>query len=87
MDNKRPSFSDALGRHATMTQNSDDNELCAGCVYHPPNLPRDAYPAADWAMLQTRQCSFDHVANSADCLATRKTSCSLVDMERLRAKK
>lgn len=66
--------------------NDNDNELCAGCVYHPPNLPRDAYPDADWAMLQARQCSFDFVAGSADCMASRKTSCSLVDIEQLRSK-
>ncbi len=55
-------------------------EYCLGCVYHPPNLPRQAYPEADWAMLQARSCAFEYAAGSADCLATRKTSCSLVDL-------
>lgn len=54
--------------------------LCPTCVYFPPNLPEDKYPPADWAELQKKQCSFDHVPGSDDCLATRKTSCSLVDL-------
>ena len=54
--------------------------LCFGCVYYPPNLPRQAYAAADWEMLQARQCSFDYAPDSGECQATRKTSCSLVDL-------
>lgn len=55
-------------------------EFCAGCVYYPPNLPRPAYAAEDWAMLQARACSFEHAPGSADCLSSRKTSCSLLDL-------
>ncbi len=58
-------------------------EYCAGCVYYPPNLPRHAYAEADWDMLQARACSFEHVPGSPDCLACRKTSCSLVDLDHL----
>lgn len=57
---------------------------CAGCVYHPPNLPPDAYPPEDWAMLQTRICAFEHTPGSPDCLETRKTHCSLVDLDATR---
>jgi hypothetical protein len=32
-----------------MTITTDEsNELCFGCVYYPPNLPRHAYEQADW---------------------------------------
>jgi len=55
-------------------------ELCAGCVYHPPNLPSAAYSAEDWAMLQARSCSYDLEPGSEACLSTRKTSCSIVDL-------
>lgn len=57
---------------------------CFGCVYYPPNLPPHAYAADDWAMLQARTCSFEHVPGTADCLASRKTSCSLVDLDTMR---
>lgn len=60
-------------------------EYCPGCVYHPSNLPQSAYSAADWAMLQARACSFDHVPGTVDCLGSRKTSCSLVDLATTRA--
>ncbi len=56
------------------------DEHCSGCVYYPPNLPPQAYSEADWAMLQARSCAFEHRPGSADCLASRKTSCSLVDL-------
>jgi hypothetical protein len=59
-------------------------EHCFGCVYYPPNLPRHAYADADWAMLQARACAFEHVPGTSDCLASRKTSCSLVDLETVR---
>jgi hypothetical protein len=55
---------------------------CAACVYHPPNLPPQAYSGDDWAMLQARTCAFEHAPGSDDCLASRKTSCSLVDLAR-----
>ncbi len=57
--------------------------LCPGCVYYPPNLPRHAYAEDDWAMLQARTCSFEHTPGSDDCLSSRKTSCSLVDLAAL----
>lgn len=69
-----------------MSARAEPPELCWGCVYYPPNLPRDAYADADWAMLQSRHCSFEHTPGSVECLASRKTSCSLVDVERLRQK-
>jgi len=63
---------------------AEPEELCFGCVYYPPNLPLDAYAPKDWEMLQSRQCSFEHMPGDTDCLATRKTSCSLVDLEALK---
>ena len=58
-------------------------ELCMGCVYYPPNLPEHAYPSDDYAMLQLKNCSFDHEPGEQYCLDTRKTSCSIVDMQKL----
>lgn len=57
-------------------------EHCTLCVFYPPNLPADAYPAEDYAMLQQKSCSFDFRPADADCIQTRKTSCSLLDLER-----
>lgn len=59
---------------------AEPHELCVGCVYFPPNLPRRSYAAEDWDMLQQRACSFEHVPGSAECMGSRKTSCSLVDL-------
>ena len=59
-------------------------EYCLGCVYYPPNLPPNAYSEADWAMLQARTCAFEHAPGTEDCLASRKTSCSLVDLAAMR---
>ncbi len=67
-----------------MSARTDAPEPCQVCVYYPPNLPREAYSEEDWAMLQSRHCSFSHIPGSDDCHASRKTSCSLVDMERLK---
>ena len=61
----------------------DRHEHCFGCVYYPPNLPADAYPAEDYRMLQGKRCAFDHLPGDTACAATRKTSCSLVDLENL----
>lgn len=55
-------------------------DYCLGCVYYPPNLPPDAYAAADWHLLKDMACSLEHTAGGADCQASRKTSCSLVDL-------
>ncbi len=55
-------------------------EFCVGCVFYPPNLPAQAYPEADWAMLQARSCAFEYAPGTPDCQVTRKTSCSLVDL-------
>lgn len=60
---------------------NEPHELCFGCVYYPPNLPPAAYAPEDWQMLQARDCSFDHVPGSADCLTSRKTSCSIVKLD------
>lgn len=65
------------------TTTAEPHELCLGCVYYPPNLPPQAYAPEDWNMLQAQQCSFEYVPGDADCLANRKTSCSLVDLNRL----
>lgn len=35
-------------------------------------------------MLQSLHCSYKHVPDSAECMASRKTSCSLVDLEHIR---
>lgn len=56
-------------------------ELCLGCVYYPPNLPRSAYSEIDYRMLQQKTCSFDHRPGGQNCTATRKTSCALVDLQ------
>ena len=64
-----------------ITQSAD--ELCFGCVYYPPNLPEHAYPADDWKQLQARTCSFEFLAGDKDCRLSRKTSCSIVDMQNL----
>lgn len=67
----------------SIKQTSEDH--CFGCVYYPPNLPPSAYAEADWAMLQARTCSFEHTPGTDDCLASRKTSCNLVDLAATRS--
>ena len=62
-------------------ESSKAQVLCGMCVYFPPNLPAGKYPREDWLELQKKSCSFDYVPGDADCLASRKTSCSLVDLE------
>ena len=57
------------------------SEHCAGCVYFPPNLPEQAYTSEDYRMLQAKNCSFDFQPTDRNCVVTRKTSCSLVDLE------
>ena len=57
-------------------------EVCEGCVYFPPNLPSHAYSKEDWAILQKKSCSFDFQVGDVDCKSTRKTSCSLVDLQK-----
>lgn len=56
-------------------------DLCFGCVLFPPNLPRRMYAVEDWNMLQARSCSFEHLPGDEGCLASRKTSCELVDLQ------
>ena len=58
-------------------------EYCLGCVYYPPNLPENAYSERDYSMLQQKSCSFDHQPGDTNCEGTRKTSCSLIDLENL----
>lgn len=68
-----------------MFENSAEPEaLCFGCVYYPPNLPPDAYAPKDGEMLQSRQCSLEHKPGDTDCLTSRKSSCSLVDLDALK---
>ena len=57
------------------------SEHCVGCVYYPPNLPPNAYPPEDYNMLRAKSCSFDFLPGDEHCVETRKTSCSLVDLE------
>ena len=57
-------------------------ELCVGCVYYPPNLPENAYPAEDWAMLRDKACSYDFIPGDPNCEQTRKIACSIVDLSR-----
>ncbi len=59
---------------------AEQNEYCLGCVYFPPNLPRQAYALEDWRILQARRCSFEYTPEDTECLATRKTSCGLVEL-------
>jgi len=61
------------------------DEHCFGCVYYPPNLPSHAYSPEDFAMLQEKSCSFDFLPADENCKQTRKTSCSLVDLDNLKA--
>ena len=49
-------------------------------VYYPPNLPAHAYPEEDWKMLQERSCSYDFTPDDSGCRQTRKSSCSIVDL-------
>jgi len=58
-------------------------DCCFGCVYYPPNLPPAAYAPDDLRMLQAKTCSFDFVPRDAHCIASRKTSCALVDLRYL----
>lgn len=67
-----------------MDKTESTDEYCMGCVYYPPNLPGDAYSKEDYRMLQQKDCSFDHYPADEGCRLTRKTSCSLVDLENLR---
>jgi len=64
---------------------AEPHELCFGCVYFPPNLPRQRYATEDWDMLQQRACSFEHQPGDEGCLVSRKTSCSLVDLSSITA--
>lgn len=66
-----------------MTTTNPDNDHCLGCVYYPPNLPPSAYAEEDYRMLQAKDCSFDHQPGDEGCRITRKTSCSMVDLEQL----
>lgn len=68
----------------TESRNPASEDHCFGCVYFPPNLPPSAYSEADWTMLQARSCAFEHTPGTDDCLASRKTSCSLVDLAETR---
>ena len=64
-------------------KSNDVEECCAGCVYYPPNLPSQAYSKEDWLMLNEKTCSFDYYPNDGDCQQTRKTSCSIVDINNM----
>ncbi len=63
------------------------DELCQLCVYMPKNLPSSAYSAEDYEMLKGKDCAYDFSPASEECKQTRKTSCSIVDMEGITNKK
>ena len=69
-----------------MGLNVQVNDCCSGCVYFPPNLPRQAYSTEDFAMLQEKNCAFDFTPGDDHCSETRKTSCSLVDLQNMGTK-
>jgi len=54
--------------------------LCRGCVYFPPNLPRSLYTDEDWALVQSKLCSFDATPGDGMCNAMRKGACALVNL-------
>ncbi|TDY00625.1 hypothetical protein EDC23_2129 [Thiohalophilus thiocyanatoxydans] len=64
-----------------MSKKVDVNALCGGCVYYPPNLPATAYSEADYRELQKKSCSYDHQPGDQNCQQTRKTHCSLFDLQ------
>lgn len=66
-----------------MSEERVADEYCKACVYYPPNLPEHAYSEDDYRMLQEKKCSFDFHPQDEGCQLTRKTSCSLVDLESL----
>jgi len=65
-----------------MTERHDEH--CPACVFYPPNLPASAYSADDYDMLQAKNCCFDFQPGDSSCEQTRKTSCSLIDLEHLK---
>ena len=67
-----------------MFNTENTQEHCISCVYYPPNLPEEAYSEQDYRMLKQKSCSFDHLPGDTNCRATRKTSCSLIDLENLK---
>ncbi len=70
-----------------MTPKTDTQaDYCTMCVFYPSNLPAGAYSADDYRMLQAKSCCFDFEPGDRDCEQTRKTSCSLLDLEHLRQK-
>jgi hypothetical protein len=58
-------------------------ELCLGCVYYPPNLPATAYSETDYQELQQKSCSYDYLPGDQGCQQMRKTSCSIVDLQKM----
>lgn len=62
-----------------MINSLSNDEHCVSCVYHPPNLPANAYSEEDYQMLREKRCSFDYQPMDENCCMTRKTSCPLVN--------
>lgn len=62
-------------------QEENPDELCSACVFYPPNLPAYAYAEEDLKLLLAMACSLEHIPGSEGCLASRKTSCSLIDLQ------
>ena len=69
--------------HGLDTTTETSHEHCIACVFFPPNLPASAYSEDDYSMLQEKSCCFDHRPGGSDCSQTRKTSCSLLDLEQV----
>jgi len=67
-----------------MSETPITNEHCEVCVYYPPNLPASAYSEEDYQMLLEKERSFDFLPLDENCQTTRKTSCSIVDLEKLK---
>jgi len=68
-----------------MSGKNNSDELCGGCIYYPPNLPREYYSPADWQALQAMECVHECLPASECCGAMRKTHCDLVDLREVQA--
>lgn len=64
-----------------MNETRSNSEYCQCCVYYPPNLPENAYSSEDYLMLQSKDCAFDFEPMDKQCQQSRKSSCSLIDLE------
>jgi len=56
-------------------------EQCSGCVYYPPNLPKDQYSEEDWELVRNKNCSYDASPGDSMCNSMRRNSCRLVSLK------